>query len=470
MDPVARAPVTECRDSVARRKTMAARRLLLAALLGACGPSPTPTSAGPPPATATGVPCVSGQVAAHAPGVDAVLDAAAAWQSSADAGAADPILVDPQILAELADAAAAMPAGVRDPWSLGIDPAGALAQTAERLASYAEEAARGALIQTEPGALAQATADLARAATVDHARLVVEQSQLYCTPVAGALLHPPIDPDFDRNACTSLHPGELVRVLGRIDDRWLAVHAGHTLGWVHPGGLSVPLAESDRRAWRAGERLWSLRDDVITAGGVRVRLGVGLPVVEVAADHVQVRVATPSGPAADRVARDERVHVGFAPLRRAAVLDVALAQLGAPYGWGGRAGGRDCSQFLRDALAPFGVVLARHSSSQAAQGVRSLDVAGLSEADKLATIAEQARNGIVLLYMPGHIMLDLGERDGRRFALSSIAEFLVPCPDGTDALWKLNRVAVTDLEVGRGTSRGAFVERITRIAVFGPAT
>lgn len=449
---------------MATRRRLVARSLLLAALLVACGAPATPPPAEAP--TPAPTPCVSGQRAAHAPGVDPALDTAATWRLAP--GADDPVLVDAVTLAALAEAAASMPAGVRDPWSAGIDAASVLALTGERVASYAAEAAAAELIQTAPGAIAAAADVVATAVPVDHARLVVDETQLFCAPIAGTLLKPPGDPEFDRNACTSLHPGELVRVLARAGGEWLAVHAGHTVGWVHPDGLSSPLAEDERRAWRAGDRLWSLRDDVTTVGGVVVRLGVGLPIVALDGGHAEVRVATGQGPALDRIAIDDRVHIGFAPLRRGAVLEVLLAQLGAPYGWGGRAGARDCSQLLRDALAPFGVVLARHSSSQAQQGVRSIDVAGLADADKLAAIAEQARTGIVLAYMPGHIMIDLGERDGRRFALSAIAEYLEPCADGGEALWKLGRVAVTDLELGRGTSRGAFIERITRLAVFGP--
>ena len=70
--------------------------------------------------------------------------------------------------------------------------------------------------------------------------------------------------------------------------------------------------------------------------------------------------------------------------------------------------------------------------------------------------------------MPGHIMLDVGAARGRRWSISAIAEFLVPCPEGGETVHRLDRVALTDLELGRGSSRGAFIDRITTLAVFGP--
>ena len=85
---------------------------------------------------------------------------------------------------------------------------------------------------------------------------------------------------------------------------------------------------------------------------------------------------------------------------------------------------------------------------------------------------------MVLLHFPGHIMLYLGRDDGGApMAIHSFAEFLVPCagraegaPAGErETLLKVDGVHVSDLELGRGTSRTAFIQRITKITVLGPA-
>ena len=455
----------ECRRVLARRVPVMLRRLALLALGGACpADEPALPEVAPPPVVAAA--CPAGPVpAAFAPSIDATLEQASFW--IARTSEATRVLASTEQLATLRERDRGRPGFARDPWDVGPESAQLLAEATTMLDDWAR--AQGELMTEEPNAIATARAHVAGAQEVDHARLVVVQTQLYCTPLSGALLRAPFDPDFDRNLCTTLHPGELVRVLARADaGRWLLVDAGHTVGWVRPAGLGPRLAENDRVAWRTGDRVWSLRDDVRTKGGVPVRLGVGLPLVRRDDEGLHVRVATSTGVGEDVIDATAAITIGFAPLTKQAVLTTIFAQIGARYGWGGKDGGRDCSQLLRDALVPFGLSLPRHSSLQVQGGTTTIDVSELSEADKLAAIDRAAKRGIVLLYMPGHIMLDLGAHEGRRFAISAIAEFLVPCPDGSgDTLHRIDRVAVTDLEVGRGSARGAFIERITTLAVIG---
>jgi hypothetical protein len=75
---------------------------------------------------------------------------------------------------------------------------------------------------------------------------------------------------------------------------------------------------------------------------------------------------------------------------------------------------------------------------------------------------------VVLLYMPGHILLYLGQDHEHDYGISALSEYLVPCPGGPDTMYKLDKVAVTTLELGRGTERRAFIERISKMAIFGP--
>jgi hypothetical protein len=440
------------------------RWLVVAILAAACGWPPETAVA--ESAIAAGSTCATGPMpAAYAPGVDASLESAAAWTREDTT-----VLADASRLAAHALAVAALPGGAVDPWDPAIEPARALVDARIRLVRLRQDIRDGITQALDGGGLAEAQARIDGATVVDHARLVVQPTQLYCTASSTTIVSlPGRDPAFDRNLCTSLHPGELVRVLARADGgRWTLVHAGHTAGWVQDG-LSERLAEPTRLAWRAAPRVWSLADDVTTEGGVAVPLGVGLPLVDDRGDRIAVRVAGAEGPVEDTLRADAAVTIGAAPLRRGSVVATALAQLGAPYGWGGRGGHRDCSQFLRDVFMPYGVALPRHSSTQADAGFTTIDVAGWTAAAKLDAIDTHGERGLVLEYMPGHVMLDLGEKDGRRFSISAIAEFVTPCSDGQgETLHRLDRVAVTDLETGRGTSRGAFIDRITKLAVFGP--
>ena len=165
------------------------------------------------------------------------------------------------------------------------------------------------------------------------------------------------------------------------------------------------------------------------------------------------------------------------PLTRRAVLTDAFRYLGEPYGWGDRLGGRDCSRYLMDLFAGLGVLLPRHTSDQALAGSYVVEVPPATpEPERLQLLDQHHRRGVALLHFPGHIMLYLGrDADGTPMAIHSFAEYLVPCPgrrEGAPAgeretLLKVNGVHVSDLELGRGTSRTAFIERITKITVLG---
>jgi hypothetical protein len=51
--------------------------------------------------------------------------------------------------------------------------------------------------------------------------------------------------------------------------------------------------------------------------------------------------------------------------------------------------------------------------------------------------------------------------------VSSISEYLTPCEGGEDTVNRIDRVAVTTLELGRDTKKRAFIERISTLVVLG---
>lgn len=398
------------------------------------------------------------------------------WLDAAPAGTTTSGLVDAARIAELNARFSEHPGAWRDPSTpeLGV-PAIVDADIQDRLAYLEKMVGSGTYVEGEPGSLAAARALVGRATAVDHQRLVVEEAQLWCVPLTTGLYKTPptgtIDLDFDRNACTTLHPGERVRVLRRDPSGdWLHVHAGHTVGWLHRAALTPRLSREDLDAWQSSDRLVPLRDDVVTIDGFPLRLGVSVPLRRRDADGWHVLVPTTTGLKETIVDPTQDVVEGFPPLRRDLLLRVALSELAQPYGWGGRGGERDCSQYLRDVFATFGVQLARHSSVQAELGTHNIDVEGKSDDEKRALLEKWHARGVVILYMPGHVMLYLGREGGHDWAVSSLSEWLEPCEGGPDTVHRIDLVEVTHLELGRDTERTAFIERISRLVVFAPET
>lgn len=448
------------------------RGLGLALLVCACAGDPAPsTPEGTPTVAASPCPTTP-DVVTRAPDVDDAHEDVATWLAKLPAGAADEVLVTPARAEALTSAFASIEGAWRDPLGDEIaDPEIVAAHEQERLAYLQAQVASGAYEEGEPGSLASAQTRVDASIAVDEARVVVAESSLFCVPLDTGLYKPPKDPAFDRNRCASLHPGEVVRVVRRSDDgRWLALHAGHTSGWSLDPSLTPPIAVAElREAW-SGRRVVTTDDDARTQAGRRIRLGTQLPVVGEGTDgSLEVLVPTSDGLERDVVHPGAGLHDGMLPLTRRALWTAALGQLGAHYGWGGRGGNRDCSRLVRDLFVAFGLQLPRHSGVQAKVGTHDVDVAGLSDADKRAAIETWAARGVLILYMPGHVMIYLGADGEHLYAVSAISDFLTPCDGGKDSVHVLDRVAVSTLEVGRGTERTAFIERITRLVVFAPA-
>lgn len=303
-----------------------------------------------------------------------------------------------------------------------------------------------------------------------HAALAV--TQVRCAPISTPYYTPSLDLRFDRNRCSALRPQEPVMVLGSWPGGGRLVRARYTMGWIDDDAPLSPAVEDPEvaRAIVEGARWRALRDtDGVAAGTLLAALGD---------DPTRGVMASAEGVRDDVDMSGADFAPTRAPITRRAVLERAFALMGAPYGWGGTDGGRDCSRFVMDVFDGLGVRLPRFSALQADAGSFSIDVSAVeSEADRLLLLDAAARRGVVLLHFPGHIMLYLGrDADGTPMAIHSFAEYLVPCDDPsaraegrTETLRTVDRVSVTTLALGRDTSRSAFIQRLTRLTVIGEA-
>ena len=452
--------------ALALRPPRGAAPTALAAALAACFVAAAPPVQAAPPA------CAGTTTRSDRPtGSTDTVRALSTWLAARPAAELDAPLLAPAEIAALNGANAGRVGTWQDVLaSAPRAPALVDAELATRFEHLRERVATGAWVEGQAGSLGRALEIARTSAPAASHHLVVHPTDLRCVPEDAGLFTRPVDRDFDRNRCSVLHPGELVRV-ERVsrDGRWRYVHAGHGVGWLRDAALTPPLRPAEARAFRdAPHRLAALDDHLLTAGGFVLRLGVSLPVVGHADGFYQVQVPTLDGLADDFLPDSAPVALAPQPLTRRAVLTLLFARLGDVYGWGDTGGGRDCSRLLLDAFSTFGLRFGRHSGVIAESGVRTVELGHLSAMDKRAAMRRADREGIVFLYMPGHIMLYLGEHEGRPYALSALSEYLVPCPGGGDHTVRVDRVGVTTLELGRGTARTSYLERLTRLAVLAP--
>jgi hypothetical protein len=388
-------------------------------------------------------------------------------------------------------------------WELSdprLDPQRVRARLESRLEKLREGVAHGTRVLAggaRPDAL---LVDLKRAADqsqpADEIRVAHRSTPLRCFPTDQGVYESAWDLAFDLMQCAQLRFGEFVRVLAKGQAFWY-VWSTYADGWVDPQALTPPLSPDEARGYTSPPRFVVSQIDKLPIRSQKVggqllglaSLGLRLPLsadregeIPGPADsgrHVpqdpplwaggdelhEVQIPTPTGLAAGWIRR-YGASGGYPPLSRDLLLERAFRLLNTPYGWGGTGDNRDCSRLMMDLFAGFGVLLPRNTWHQSQAGTRQVEVGHLSEAAKADTIAAMGRRAIVLLYLRGHIMLYLGRDGGHLYAFHLFSGYLVPCPGGGETMKRVNRAVVTALDLGLGSSRRSFLQRITRLVVF----
>ena len=157
------------------------------------------------------------------------------------------------------------------------------------------------------------------------------------------------------------------------------------------------------------------------------------------------------------------VSVGYLEYTEPAVLEQAFKMLGEVYGWGGMVDARDCSSLVMELYQCFGFELPRNGSGLAMlPGEDNADLKDLTVKEKEDLLGEAAPGSI--LYFPGHIMLYLGEAEGKFYCLSATGSF---APEGTseNEVRKVNSVVISSLDVIRknGNTWMESLEKLIRL-------
>lgn len=314
-------------------------------------------------------------------------------------------------------------------------------------------------------------------------RVATEQAMVRCGPTSEALHTVPVNRETNRNNCSMLEFGEPVQVLASFGDFWLA-RSRFTFGWIEKGtAMTAPLTQGMIADYIHGEPTTVRAPFTVSVGEAHA----DVPAWSELPSTTSPNEASPDGGLAVWVPITDSAPVRWeldssSPTRRPeaftrrSVLQTAFEFLDDPYGWGGEGGGLDCSRYLLELFEEFGLQLPRYSGNQPLAASFMIDVSEVSDTEQKALIIDAAaKKGVVLLRMSGHIMLYLGRNEqGQQRALHSFAEYLIPCPEGelnkngdAHTLVRVGHIDVTGLELGAGTERTSFIERISEIAVLG---
>jgi len=293
--------------------------------------------------------------------------------------------------------------------------------------------------------------------------LVARRSDVLAWPVDDLIMGKPDDHEFNVLQQSSVQVGAPVAALHTSEDgHWVFIRSAYFDGWIRERDL----AWTTRRMaahFPGPDFLVVTAASLATGIGVDLSMGMQIPLVR-HADHGFVARIPARGEKgklefADAVLPDDGVTEGFVPYTRSRVIVQAFKLLGQSYGWGGSRSGLDCSGFMQDVFNVFGIRLPRNSAAQTEVG-REVDDSRMV-ADRESATVERWEPAVTLLGLPGHVMLYLGRADGRPHMIHA----LWGVKDKAENLVKIDRVAVTDLDLGAGSRKGSLFERISAASV-----
>ncbi|MCA9395134.1 MAG: SH3 domain-containing protein [Candidatus Omnitrophica bacterium] len=295
-------------------------------------------------------------------------------------------------------------------------------------------------------------------------------------PTETGLYAVPGDIDFDELQNSALDIGTPVLILhASADGQWLYVLTDLSDGWVRADKVGRCSREAfqefaDARANPVvitAAKADVYVDEKLSLPHDHLRMGAILPAALTESDlfrRVLLPVRNTDGRLAIRpgfIAFDKS-SAGYLPFTPRVIIEQAFKLLNAPYGWGGMYGEQDCSRFILEVFTTVGLRLPRDSGPQAKSGRLLARFDLKTPLDEKRGVLQGVMPGSVVLTMRGHIMLYLGTVDGRPYAIHSFWAYREPAQEG-DRVRVVNRVAVSDLDLGEGSAKGSLLKRLTGV-------
>ena len=337
--------------------------------------------------------------------------------------------------------------------------------------------------------------------------LIVKRADIRVFPTDELSMSTPSNYEFDRFQHSSIPPGSPIGIYHSSKDRlWAYVQTPFIRGWVRMTDLAIAKDKREVLDYEASEeRLVMTGNFVHVFGSPRLQqaiflaqMGTSFPILDLPRSSpapLRSRAGTVEGlPGSSGItginrpyyvikvpfreidgmltfrkayiSEDEDIHRGFLPYTQKNVARQAFKMLHQPYGWGEMFGGRDCSRFIMDVFATFGILMPRNSKLQAKIGITLGQLEGKSPAEK-KRILDRAIPLTTTLRLPGHIMLYLGKENERYYAIHNIWG-IQKRRWFRSSLEKIGRTVVSDLSLGRSGPNGSLLDRLTDIQFIGP--
>jgi len=318
--------------------------------------------------------------------------------------------------------------------------------------------------------------------------LVVRRAALRTFPTALRVFSTKGETDIDRFQETAEFPGTPVAIVhASADGKWLFVVSPRYAAWtekenVAEGSAAEVFGYADKTPYRvitgAVERTVFTREQPAVSQ-LQLDMGTRVPVLTNLPPDQPVNGQTPyAAHVIELPLRKADGSLGFSPallqkntdtaadylpLTRANIIRQAFKFLGERYGWGHAYDGRDCSGFVSDVYRSMGVQMPRNTSKQAISPALEHRAFTAKDSREERIKAAQALQVGDLVYIPGHVMMVIGQLHGQPYVIHDVGGMSYRKADGGKARVKLNAVSVTPLLPMLFNDKQTFVDRMTSI-------
>ncbi|MBN1574423.1 MAG: SH3 domain-containing protein [Deltaproteobacteria bacterium] len=309
--------------------------------------------------------------------------------------------------------------------------------------------------------------------------MTVRETDVRVLPSREIAMEAKDDYEFDYFQMSLLSFGTPLAVLGKTKDgRWSFAVTPYVSGWVRTQDIGVSKSRVEilkyikKRNFLTVAGPWAelYSDRGLKNYAGRLRLGTRVPLIKKRGGIYEVSVPSRefNGSLAFRrgyLGAKAQVDPGYPTYTQKGVIDTAFTMLGISYGWGGMWGFWDCSSYVRDVFGVYGFVLPRNSTSQSKIGVVLGTFEEGTPVKEKCKVLEGAPPGITILRLPGHVMIYLGEFDGKHYVIHDTWGYRTRGPMGRPRLKNIGRVVISELSLGEGGKRGSLIERITHVVI-----
>ena len=255
---------------------------------------------------------------------------------------------------------------------------------------------------------------------------------------------------FDYSQNSSLHINTPIMVSHYSQDKlWVYAQAPFASGWIKVEDIAF-VGSNFQQAFQNGHYAITVKDNLNLSddnGEISlVKMGSIFPIDPETKKYLIAKKDEKGFAFIDKVTVNDIDIIAYKPIKFNPfnIAYISKQLVGEPYGWGGKEKCRDCSALTQDFFSPFGIYLPRNSRQQAHSGNEFISLRGLKAKEKKATILSYAKPFRSLLFVPGHITLYLGEKNGEPIILHNY--WGVRLNDGSKRV--MGRAIITTTKLG----------------------